>query len=339
MKIGFLGTDYKRNALEDIEQIYLDDAKKAVLKQVVLSQTFGLSELVMLTTCNRVELYFIAQDTNVAAAGLYQTLSELHGLPLTRVQDLLRFDAGQPVLQHLCEVVAGAQSMVFGENEILGQVKTAYAQAQENGLTQAVLNKVFQTAIAIGKRIRKETSISRGSYSISSIAVEAIRDVFPDYLEHPILIIGVGTMGLRAVKKLVALGHQNIFITNRTEEKLGRICEKHGIKPFPFSFIKSDLAEFDVVVAATGTSTYLINAAQFSTHAPKLFIDLGLPRNINPDVQTLANTVVLTLDGLEAVVQKTMQNRRNESEHIQSIITDELNQLRSWQTHRVAAAS
>ena len=213
MNIGLVGINHTKKQIKEFESIFLTNEGKQNFYTKVVSEC-PVKELVILTTCNRVEFYFAAEDIDVAGKWIMETLSIQKNVDKNITTSLLEIYGEKQTLIHLFEVASGVQSMVVGENEILGQVKEAYDIAFSKHKTGPILNKAFQSAIATGKRARAETAISRGAYSVSSIAIDAIRKTLLDYFEMTVLIIGMGTMGTRCLKKLDALAHPNISIAN-----------------------------------------------------------------------------------------------------------------------------
>lgn len=225
--------------------------------------------------------------------------------------------------------------MVFGEDEILSQVKKAYADFHALNTTGPTTNKLFQSAIGVGKRVRHETEISRGSYSISSIAIDAIRELKLDYFEHSILIVGTGTMGYRAIKKLVSIGHPSITICNRTLEKASKIAEELGVSVLDYGALADSVRQFNIVIVATAASDYVIRPAHFQNpSATSLIVDLTVPRNVDPAID-MATCQVISVDGLKQIADKNVMKRRKEALKIQAILEDEQLKYEQWLHRRI----
>jgi glutamyl-tRNA reductase len=333
MALGFLGTDYQRAPLETLEKFSFTPEAAAKLKSDLNSQSW-ITESIVLSTCNRVELYFVTENIQAASQWLTAYLAKTRKLSISETSRL-HYYHGQDALHHLLRVVAGIESMVFGENEILTQAKNALTQAQDLRSSGAFLNKLFQVAIACGKRIRKETQISRGAYSISSIAVDCIRERFPNFLECKILIIGAGTIGMRAIKKLHALNHPDVHIANRSEEKLDRLCEHYNLGKVSFESLEKSLSSFNVIVVATGSESYIVTAQNLkSPGTDTLLIDLSMPRNIDPELAKHPNIHLVPIDGLKEIAQKNMATRKKELAKIQVIIEEEMDEFNEWLAYR-----
>ena len=328
-KLGFLGTDYKRSQLRDIELIYLKSEMWPTLCEMVRIDS-PISELVILATCNRFEIYFSSDDLDASILWLTAFIADTANIPRESIQKIIYPLTDGDVIQHLFNVSAGVESMVFGEDEILSQVKKAYSDFQTLKSTGPATNKLFQTAISVGKRVRHETEISRGAYSVSSIAIDAIRELKLDYFDHSILIVGAGTIGQRAMKKLVSIGHPSLTICNRTLQKASDIALKSGISMIPFEQLTQSVGTYDIVIVATAASDYLIRPEQFSEQSDtSLIVDLTVPRNVDPDTAT-ANRQIISVDGLKQIADKNVAKRRQESLKIQAILDDEQCKYEEW---------
>lgn len=335
MTIGCLQIDFKFADLSDIESVYIPKTMwPSFAKQV--QEDSPLMEMVILATCNRFELYFVAQDQEQAYRWLLETISELKELDPNHIKTKMRLLQGTAALQHLFRVAAGMESMVFGEDEILSQIKSAYTDFQALGLTKALFNKIFQTAIAAGKRARHETEISRGSYSVSSIAVDAIRELRLDYFGASILIIGAGTIAMRALKKLHALGHPNITMCNRTDSKIVQLQQQFNIHALPFKSLSKSVATFDIVLIATAATDYLVTPDVFHDHSTThLILDLCVPRNVDPDVATHPQVRLLTVDNLQKIADKNVNKRQKEHIKVTLILDDEMAKIDQWLAQRM----
>ncbi len=292
--------------------------------------TSPIQELVVLSTCNRVEFYFYAQDPDMASDWLLRSLAQFRQIQPDFLKGILHYRQNREAIAHLFRVVCGIESMVFGENEILAQVKESLSTCHRLHTTGAFLNKLFQSAVTTGKRVRKETLISRGAYSISSIAVEALREQLPAFEDASLLVIGAGTMSLRAIKKLKALDHPNLTICNRSEDKLVRLAEKYTLKILPYSQLATKAEQYHGILLVTSSDTYVLTPEFFSSNAvTKVIVDVSVPRNANPAIQS-NKLCVLSVQDLKAIVDRTIQTRRNELVHIQSILDEEQRDFERW---------
>lgn len=328
MNLIFLGTDYRQSSIKELEQLVLspDQIRKFILE---LPPDSPLKEIVILSTCNRIEFYVTASAVSSTVDWLQAYLADFLSVDITLTKTMI-FKDGLDAISHLLKVTSGTESMVFGEGEILSQVKEAYSLAQSIPSTGAVLNKIFQSAIATGKRVRAETGIGRGSYSISSIAIESIRQEYRNYKDKSILVIGAGTMARRVVRKLFALGHEKIYVSNRSESKLDDLRDRYGASSISYSQWMSRLVSVNIALFATSAPNYLLSAQDIkNTGQLEMIIDLGLPRNVDPRINQHPIKRI-ALKELEKVACKTVSSRNHELPKIKYIIADEIAKLQQW---------
>ena len=334
MKIGMFGVDSSVCLIRNLETVYLSSE---TVKKLYKMKFDSISSVVLLETCNRVEFYFEFND------GIHDAISELsrfivshNNVSETFLNDTFLIRENESVMTHLYEVVCGLKSMVFGENEILGQVKKRYHLAQEHGVLSPLMNKVFQTAIAIGKRARTDTDISKGAYSISSIALECIREVDPIYLDKKILVVGSGTMGQRVVTKLVALGHSQVFITNRTNSKAKIVAEENKVSYVDYSTFRKHILDYDIVIFATSCQGHILGVQHLQKDYSRslILVDLGVPRNVEPILNTFDYVNLIGLDGFKEVVSKTLKDRSGEADKVKLLIQEESSRFHSWLLNR-----
>lgn len=337
MTIALLGIDHTQMAIEAFEPIFLNKQEKQQFFHAIKQQS-TVDQCVVLTTCNRVEIYIVAADITMAIATVKAVLVTQKNVTRAVVDALFQVRLNDAVLTHLFEVAAGVQSMVFGENEILTQVKQAYEDACAQALTGAHLNKCFQAAIAAGKRVRTETSISRGAYSVSSIAIDAIREKQRDYFDRSILIIGMGTMGVRCLKKLYALGHPSLSISNRTPDVALRLVDAHDqVASVAYQTVCIGPLDADIIISAVAVSQPLITQRHLLATKKQLFIDLGLPRNIDPQVAQCPHATLINVDGLKDIATTNVKRRKAELAGVMLILNEEKERVIHWmqmkQTH------
>ncbi|MBT5954854.1 glutamyl-tRNA reductase [bacterium] len=332
--IGLFEASFQQVSWENLESVcFRSQDIPSFLRQVKKSPL--INECVLLSTCNRIELYFEADNLVSAKKVLLSIMSQFQSIDEEKLAQIFLFKKGQDVIRHLFEVSCGMKSMVFGENEILGQIKNAYFVANTEGTTKKYLNKVFQMGISVGKKVRSHTSISKGASSVTSIGIDAIRAKFPQYLNMSVLVVGAGTMGLRSIKKLVALGHNNITIINRTDDKLDRICSKYELQTFPFELLDKRAGDFHLIIAATGSKEYILHPRNLSSNSKTQFIvDLGMPRNVDAEVSSFVT--VHTLSQLKEYAVKTLDKRQEDEVNAMKIVDEELIKLEEWKNYSYA---
>ena len=285
----------------------------------------GLTELVLVSTCNRVEIYGVTEHARVPAARLFQELSgsDADFAPHLYVKE------GQAAVEHLFAVAGGLDSMVLGETEITGQVKQAYQAAQAARLTGRVTNRLFQTALQTAKEIRTATGIGRGATSVGSVAVELAERIFEGNLgARTVLIIGAGKMGEACVKHLGKKGARSILVTNRSFARAETLAAEFGGRAVPFEDCLAAIAEADIVVSSTGAPQTILHRADLAAllpgraHRPLFLIDIAVPRDIDADIAQLNNVFLYNVDHLENLVRENVRMREQELASCQAIIRE-----------------
>jgi glutamyl-tRNA reductase len=333
MIIGLLGINHTQTEIKNFEPIFLNKEGKSIFRDAVKNSNI-ISECVVLTTCNRVEFYFVSSNLEDAKDWIVSQISSQKNLEIVFVSSLLKLYSTNDTVGHLFNVASGVQSMVIGENEILSQVKEAYDNALKLQLTGPLLNKCFQSAVATGKRVRSETEISRGAYSVSSIAIDAIRQTKLDYFGRSILIVGLGTMGFRCLKKLHALAHPTVTLCNRTLAVSKSLAKEYETSYFDYADLAKRVGEFDIVISAVTEKTFIIFSESFNSQADYLLVDLGLPRNIDPNCDNASNIQLINVDGLKEIATKNVKRRQGELSKVEVIVEDEISRFNQWITYK-----
>lgn len=274
-----------------------------------------LSEVVLLSTCNRVEIYGVTPRMNGRIDSLfrYLTASNLNFRPYMYVyQD-------DEAVRHLFKVASGLDSMVLGETEITGQVKQAYERAREGKLTNGVLNRVFQKAQQTTKEIRTRTNIGRGATSIGSVAVELAEKIFGNRLpQQTVIIIGAGQMGETCVRHFAKKGAQSILVSNRSFDRAQALAGEFGGRAIRFDDCIESLKQADIVVSSTGCPKTILHRPDVErimrarSNRPLFLIDIAVPRDIDPSINELDNVYLYNIDDLEAIVRENVRHREQE---------------------------
>jgi glutamyl-tRNA reductase len=286
----------------------------------------GLDEVVLLSTCNRVEIY------GATASWVQGTVLRLFPqlCPADIDVDLTPYiyvkeDAA--AVAHLFSVASGLDSMVIGETEITGQVKNAYQAAQQAGLTGRVLNRLFQTALQVAKEIRTHTAIGRGATSVGSVAVELAEKVFAgDLSDKTVMILGAGKMGEACVRHLTKRGARSVLVANRSSERAQLLAAEFGGRALPFEERMSALAEADILVSSTGSPTTVLHKDEIAPilparrNRPLILIDIAVPRDIAADVEQLDNVFLYNIDHLQTIVRENSRLREQELSKCSAII-------------------
>jgi glutamyl-tRNA reductase len=278
-----------------------------------------LAPAICLSTCNRTELYLQADDADAALERAADALGRL---------DVLYRLTGEAAAIHLFRVAAGLDSLVPGEGEILGQVRSAY----EAGTSGPLLDRVFRQALHAGKRVRHETAIGESPASVASAAAALAQQVFGDLAQTRVLLIGAGKAGEQAADNLRSRGAHIAFVANRTAETAAQVAARIGGAPISLAEIAQHLAGVDVVVAATSATGFVLGRAEIGARrSPLLLIDIAVPRDVDPAVNELEACYLYDIDDLEAVVQATLAGRRSESSRAEAIVAAEAERFTAWQ--------
>jgi glutamyl-tRNA reductase len=283
----------------------------------------GLEEVVLLSTCNRVEIYGVASEVNGNIKSLFQLLAKFP----CDVRDHLYVHTGTEALRHLFTVCSGLDSMVLGETEITGQVKDAYERAHAARLTGRVLNRVFQRTFQTAKEIRSRTNIGRGATSVGSVAVELAEKIFrKDFATQSVIIIGAGQMGETCVRHLAKKGAKSILVSNRSFDRAQTLASEFGGRAVRFDDCLQAMKEADIVVSSTGCPQTILHRADIERvmaarqNRPLFLIDIAVPRDIDPDVQELDNVYLYNIDDLEAIVRENVAHRAQDLALCESIL-------------------
>ena len=331
MKLFVAGLSYKTAPVEIRERLAFSAAQLPCYG-CRLKLAGNLSELVLVSTCNRVELYGVTLGNDPNVRRLFE---ELSGTEFD-FSAYLYVKEGAAAVEHLFCVAAGLDSMVLGETEITGQVKQAYLAAQQARLTGKITNRLFQSALQTAKEIRTRTGIGRGSTSVGSVAVELAQRIFDQDLSgKTLMIIGAGKMGEACVRHLAKKGPRAVLVANRSFERAEALAVEFGGRAVAFEEFLSAMRQADIVVSSTGCPHTILNAAALASvmsgrgDRPLFLIDIAVPRDIDADVQQLPNVYLYNVDHLEQIVRENVRNRQQELARCQAIIAERAEALLS----------
>lgn len=333
MPVVVIGVNHQTAPVPVREQFAFPDA--AIPTALACLRQKGLAEEgVILSTCNRVELY---AATSLAPPDSFCSLQNF--LVETRNAQQLNgssyfYTKTEPQsIEHLFRVACGLDSMVLGETEILGQLKHAYELAMQHRHTGALLNKAFQKAFNVAKLIRTETQIQRGSVSVANVAVELAEKVFSSLKEHPVLIIGAGDTGEKTARALLSRGASRILVTNRTYETAQALAEALGGQAIPFHAWEDSFAQVDIVISSTSAPHYILDCPRLQPlmslrkNRPLLLIDIAVPRDIDPEVNMMDNVFLYNIDDLQAIADDYLKQRRQEIVRCEALIGERVQAL------------
>jgi len=310
------------------------------LKQ--LSDRATPCEAVVLSTCNRAELYVACEDVARAREDLVQFVCDFHRLSTDLVTPHLYSEVDTDAARHLFRVASGLESLVVGEPQILGQVKDAFSVATSEQTAGPLLNKLFHWAFGAGKRVRSETALAEGAVSVSYAAAALAKKIFGDLTGRSVLVVGSGEMGKLAALHLTAQGVARVTIVNRTLAHAGDLAAAVGGEVASWDQLPRVLLESDIVITATGSPTPILDrarvqAAMPSSRARPLFvIDIAVPRDVDPAVGDLEEVFLYNIDDLQAIVHDSLKKRGGEIERAEEIVDEEVAKFAAWQRSRSA---
>jgi glutamyl-tRNA reductase len=340
MSIVVIGVNHRTGPLSVLERLTIDptDIAKAV---VGLAARDNLREVAVLSTCNRTEVYAVAERFHGAYADIRDFMCELGTLRPDELHPHLYSQHDEAAAQHLFEVAAGLDSAVLGESEILGQVRTAWQVAKDEGAVRSTLDLLFRHALSVGKRARSETSISRGTSSISHAAVELVSDRLGPLDGRNVLVVGAGDMGVGVATALHKAGAGAITVCNRTPQRGSHLAGRVGGRAIGLDRVGEALARADVVVACTASGQSVVTrddvAANKRDGAPMLIVDIAVPRSVDRSVAELDGLTVLDLDDLRDWADRGIALRSGEVDNVRAIVTAEVEQFSMEVTARQAA--
>jgi glutamyl-tRNA reductase len=317
-----LGASHKTAPLAVRERLALLDGQVEPFLRELMALP-GLSEAVVLSTCNRTELYVVGEDPWVARSALPDDV-ELYS------------ERNCDAARHLYRVVSGLESMVVGEAEIQGQVKRAYERALAAHTTGPMTNKLFRAALATGKRVRTETSISTGNASVASVAVESARALVGELASRHVVIIGAGENSEAVAKAFHFHGVTTMFVANRRRDRAIALAQRYGGSSGSFDALPEELLRADVVVSSTSSPHAIVGpeelAAVMSERAgrPLLVVDLAVPRDVDPACAGVEGVTLLDMDALQAQVRGSLGVRRAEAVRAEAIVEDEIQSFAGW---------
>jgi glutamyl-tRNA reductase len=307
-----------------------------------LASRSSTNEAVVISTCNRAEMYVACSEPTRTAEDLVAFVSEFQQLSPEIIRPHLYTHVDQDVARHLFRVSSGLDSLVVGEPQILGQVKDAYGVASGAHTTGALLNKLFHWAFAVGKRVRSETAVAEGAVSVSFAAVNLARKIFGNLQGRRVLVIGTGEMGKLTATHLKAQGIGALVITSRTLANAQELANEVGGTAAPWESLTQSLLESDIVITATGASTPILTKAQIkacmpaSRTRPLFLIDIAVPRDVEPNAAEIEQVFLYNIDDLQAVVRENLEKRSGEVGRAEQIVEDEVQKFGSWQRSRKA---
>ena len=334
MSIILLGLNYKSAPVEIREKVSMS---KSNIKRNLeyLQRVESADGLAVLSTCNRTEFYLDAKDDELAVAGLMKFISWYSSCPVELLEQHMYVKKERDAVEHLFTVAAGLDSMILGESQIQGQVQDAYNYALEYHLSNNVINTLLMSALTLGKRVRTETYIDRQAVSISSAAVELAKQELGTLEGKTVLIIGAGDTSELAARHLVSNGITGVIVANRTFDRAQRLANEFGGKAIRLDDFDAYLGDADIVISCTASPKYIIEKSDIEhlvqqRTKPLFFMDIAVPRDIDPAVAELDNVFLHDIDDMQNVVAQNLEGRQREAVKARQIVEEELENFFFW---------
>lgn len=334
MSILLIGVNHKTAPVEIRERLAFNDEACAIgLRQLVDGEI--VREGLIVSTCNRVEILgaTATDQLSFSAERITQFLDTSGQLPAGFLDAHLYHHTDEEAVRHLFRVASSLDSMVVGEPQVLGQVRHAYALGVQAGTVGRILNRVVHHTFRVAKRVRNETGIAANAVSISYMAVELGKKIFDSLKDRTVLLVGAGEMAELSARHLVSAGASRVIVANRTEETARQLAAEFGGTAVPLEQLDQVLPEADVVICSTGAPDYVVTAERTRKalerrrHRPTCFIDISVPRNIDPAVSNIHNVFLFDIDDLESVISSNIREREREAERAELIVQSEVMQF------------
>lgn len=336
MNIAVVGLSHKTAPVEIREKLSIQEARL----ESAIAHLCGyphVEEVVIVSTCNRLEIYAAIGETEQGVREITQFLSEIGQIPLHQLRRYLFTLLHQDAVRHLMRVSAGLESLVLGEGQILAQVKNAHKLAQQYQGVGQLLDRLFKQAMTAGKRVRTETNIGTGAVSISSAAVELAQMKVQDLSACRIAIIGAGKMSRLLVQHLIAKGATSIAIVNRSQRRAEELASQFPevqLKIYPLSEMMGAIAASDIAFTSTSATEPILDRAKLETSLPPnqslMLFDISVPRNVDADVNEMENIHAYNVDDLKAVVTANHESRRQMAQEAEALLEEEIEAFELW---------
>ena len=335
MHIIALSLNYKQASVEDREKVTFQDNEVVEALHALRDQKSVL-EATLLSTCNRTELYVVSDQEHTGAYYTRKFLADWFGVDYERIKNMTELKVQDDAVRHLFNVTAGLDSIVLGETQILGQIRDAFLRAQEEHTTGTIFNKLFKEAITVAKRGHSETDISKNAVSMSYAAVELAKRIFQNVKESKVLVIGAGEMAEESLLNLTSNGIEDLVVINRSIEKAEKLSQKFNGRADSLANLEEELKTADIVISSTSSTDFVINKEMMDrvnesrNASPLILIDIAMPRDIDPAIESCDNVYMYNVDDLQGLVDSNLETREQEAEKIKAMIDGSTAEFEDW---------
>lgn len=335
MNIIVVGLSHKTATVEIREKVSFSPTQieKPLSELIALD---GIIEGVIVSTCNRVEIYATTKDIAGGTSRIKRFMADYHHIPLEELEAHLYAYHSEAAIRHVFRVASSLDSMVVGEPQILGQIKTSYGYAAEYRTSGIILNRFLHKAFSVAKRVRTETKIASSAVSVAFAAVELAKKVLGDLSDKTVMLVGAGEMCELAAKHFMNCGAKGVMVTNRTFERAVRLADEFAGEAVRFEELFQHLHKADIVLSSTGAPHIIIgpkdveDVVKRRKFRPMFFIDIAVPRDIDQKVDDVDGAFLFTVDDLQEIVQANLAQRNLEAEKAEEIISQEIGQFFKW---------
>ncbi|MCZ8533064.1 glutamyl-tRNA reductase [Psychrobacillus psychrodurans] len=332
-----VGVNYRTAPVEIREKLSFVEAELPNAMQALQDQK-SILENVIVSTCNRTEIYATVDQLHTGKYYVKQFLANWFDIPLENLSTYLFVHEDDQANNHLFRVTAGIDSMVLGETQILGQVKKSFLNGQENGTTGTIFNQLFKQAVTFAKRAHAETAIGENAVSVSYAAVELGKKIFGSLNHKHVVILGAGKMGELAIQNLHGSGAEKVTVINRTFEKAKELASKFDGNAKPMDELQCALLEADILISSTGSTEFVIDlelmqfVERLRKGKPLFMVDIAVPRDLDPRIGDLPNVFLYDIDDLQGIVEANLAERERAAQQINQMIDTEIEQFNDWVT-------
>ena len=330
-----VGVNYRSAPVSIREKLSFIESELPQAMQA-LQQQKSILENVIVSTCNRTEIYAVVDQLHTGRFYVKQFLASYFNIPMEQFSQYLFLHEQDEAIDHLFRVTAGIDSMVLGETQILGQVKSSFLAGQEIGTTGTVFNQLFKQAVTLAKRAHNETAIGENAVSVSYAAVELGKKIFGTLKNKHVVILGAGKMGELAIKNLQGSGADRITVINRTFEKAEVLADKFGGNAKPLNQLQCALLEADILISSTGSTDFVIDlelmqfVEKLRKGKPLFMVDIAVPRDMDPRIGDLQNVFLYDIDDMQGIVEANLAERERAAKQIGVMIEQEAEQFNDW---------
>lgn len=334
-RIVVLGLSHKTAPVE-IRERFSFTSEELEAGLIELSSSDRVSECLIVSTCNRVEIYAVTEDPDGCIKAIKEFLSRLRSIPVSEFAPYLYFSSGHMAVRHIYNVASGLDSMVVGEPQILGQIKEAYKTASLKGTAGLILNRLCHSAFFVAKRVRTETGIGSRAVSVSYVAVELAKRIFDDLTRRSVMLVGAGEMAELAARNLINSGVRDLLISSRNFGNASALAESLNGKPIRYEEIFYSLKDVDIVITATGSSDFVIKpnhmreALKLRNNEPIFMIDIAVPRDVDPRVGEIPDIYLYDIDDLRGVLDENIKSRRENAAKADEIVLEVEKGFQAW---------